>query len=67
MYYNQINIRHYFQIKNAGELKIGWQCKFYSESEKEHTCWGDVCTFIEYDCKAEENSMFIDVKKETYR
>lgn len=56
-----------FQIKDAGELKVTFQCKFYSETEKEHAHWGTVLNQIELDCQVPESASYVDVVKETFR
>lgn len=47
-------------------LMINLQCKLYPEKEVEHAHWGQVLTWLEYECKVEEGTSHVDVIREKY-
>ena len=55
-----------FQLENGRSLKTELQCKFYNESETEHSKWGNKLTSIEYECQVSEGHTYVTVIKERY-
>ena len=55
-----------FQLENGVTLKTQIQCKFYNESETEHSKWGNKLTSIEYECQVAEGHTYVTVTKERY-
>ncbi|XP_056022347.1 CB1 cannabinoid receptor-interacting protein 1-like [Ostrea edulis] len=47
-------------------LTVVLQCKFYQQTETEHSSWGTSLTWIEYDCTLTEGETGVLVKKEQY-
>lgn len=55
-----------FELENGVAMKTQLQCKFYNESEADHSKWGNKLTCIEYECQVPEGHTYVTVTKERY-
>lgn len=55
-----------FELENGVSLSTKLQCKFYNESEADHSKWGNKLTCIEYECQVSEGHSYVTVTKERY-
>ncbi|KAJ8301722.1 hypothetical protein KUTeg_020709 [Tegillarca granosa] len=55
-----------FELEKGLTMSVQLQCKFYPETEKEHSKWGSALTMLEYECYVPESQTFVDIKREKY-